>query len=171
MQYPAQLESARAQQLAAEAQHALAESSYLRQLYSRMLAPGIDFRHLVMFRIAQSSGIGFLFVPLSVLTYQTIPRRLQGDATALFTMSRNVFGSVGVSLSTAAVATRTQVHMAYLSAHLSRANPNFQAALSQIKTAIQTLSTVAGDATQAAKYPRRRTRNSAKPATCRHCPK
>ena len=119
-------------------------------LYSRMLAPGIDFRHLVMFRIAQSSGIGFLFVPLSVLTYQTIPRRLQGDATALFTMSRNVFGSVGVSLSTAAVATRTQVHMAYLSAHLSRANPNVQTTLSQIKTAIQTLSTVAGDATQAA---------------------
>jgi DHA2 family multidrug resistance protein len=118
-------------------------------LYSRTIAPDIDFRHLVTLRIAQSLGIGFLFVPLSVLAYQTIPRRLQGDATALFTMFRNVFGSIGISLSTAAITTRTQAHMAYLSEHLSPANPNFQNTLSQIKMAIQNLGTPAGDATQA----------------------
>ena len=119
-------------------------------LYSRSIAPDIDFRHLVTLRIAQSLGIGFLFVPLSVLAYQTIPRRLQGDATALFTMFRNVFGSIGISLSTAAITTRTQAHMVYLSEHLSPANPNLQNTLSQIKMAIQTLGTAAGGATQAA---------------------
>jgi DHA2 family multidrug resistance protein len=119
-------------------------------LYSRIIAPDIDFRHLVMLRIAQTLGIGFLFVPLSVLAYQTIPQRLQGDATALFTMFRNVAGSIGISLSTAAITTRTQAHMAYLSEHLSQANPNFQNTLAQVKAAIQTLGTAAGDATQAA---------------------
>jgi len=119
-------------------------------LYSRALAPNIDFPHLVMMRVAQTVGIGFLFVPTSVLAYQTVPRRLQGDATALFTMFRNVFGSIGISLSTAAIYSRTQVHMAYLSSHLSQANPNFRHALSQITTAIKGLGTATGDATRTA---------------------
>src|SRR5580698_10421359 len=73
----------------------------LALLYSRNIAPDIDFYHLMMLRVAQAAGIGFLFVPTSVLTYYTIPERLQGDATALFTMFRNVAGSVGISVSTA----------------------------------------------------------------------
>jgi DHA2 family multidrug resistance protein len=119
-------------------------------LYSRTLAPDIDFTHLMMFRIAQAAGIGFMFVPLSVLAYQTVPQRLQGDATALFTMFRNVFGSVGISLSTAAITSRTQVHMAHLSSHLTEANPSFRNTLSQVTSAIQHLGTAAGDASQAA---------------------
>jgi len=119
-------------------------------LYSRILAPDIDFRHLVMMRVAQTVGIGFLFVPISILAYQTVPRRLQGDAAALFTMFRNVFGSIGISLSTAAITSRTQVHMAYLSSHLGQANPNFRHTLSHIATAIKGLGTATGDATRTA---------------------
>jgi DHA2 family multidrug resistance protein len=101
-------------------------------------------------RVSQALGIGFLFVPASVLAYQTVPQRLRGDATALFTMFRNVAGSIGISLSTAAVTARTQVHMAYLSGHLSQANPNFRHVLSQAATAIKGLGTAAGGATHAA---------------------
>jgi DHA2 family multidrug resistance protein len=119
-------------------------------LYSRHIAPDIDFRHLMIIRMTQSLGIGFLFVPTSVLTYQTIPQRLQGDATALFTMFRNVAGSIGISLSTAAVTSRTQVHMAYLSGHLSQSSGAFQDTLAQFTTAIQNLGTVAGSATKSA---------------------
>jgi DHA2 family multidrug resistance protein len=119
-------------------------------LYSRSLAPDIDFYHLMMLRIAQAAGIGFLFVPTSVLTYYTIPARLQGDATALFTMFRNVAGSVGISLSTAAITARTQIHTAYLSENLSQADPTFRETLAHVSTAIKNLGSVAGDATQAA---------------------
>jgi DHA2 family multidrug resistance protein len=119
-------------------------------LYSRTITPDIDFTHLVLIRGAQSLGIGFLFVPASVLAYQTVPQRLQGDAAALFTMFRNVAGSVGISLSTAAVQQRTQVHMAYLSEHLSQADPFFRLNLTQLAGAIRNAGTVAGDATQAA---------------------
>jgi DHA2 family multidrug resistance protein len=122
----------------------------LALLYSRNIAPDIDFKHLVMIRIAQSLGIGFLFVPISVLAYQTVSQRLQGDATALFTMFRNVAGSIGISLSTAAVTTRTQVHMAYLSQHQSQASATFRATVDQVTAAIRNLGTVAGSATQAA---------------------
>ncbi len=119
-------------------------------LYSRHIPPDVSFGHLVLVRATQSLGIGFLFVPTSVLAYLTTPKPLQGDATALFTMFRNVAGSIGISVSTAEVQSRTQVHMAYLSAHLSQANPTVRSALSHLSTTIQNLGTVAGSASQAA---------------------
>jgi DHA2 family multidrug resistance protein len=119
-------------------------------LYSRRIAPDIDFSHLVILRAAQAFPLAFLFVPASVLAYQTVPQQMQGDATALFTMFRNVAGSIGISLSTAIIATRTQAHMAYLSGHLSQSNSTFHNALSQLTTAVRSLGISAGDATQAA---------------------
>ena len=119
-------------------------------LFSRTIPPDLSFARLVLVRATQSLGIGFLFVPASVLAYLTVPQRLQGDATALFTMFRNVAGSVGISISTAMIQSRTQVHMAYLSANLSSASPQLRRTLSQVAATIQGLGTAAGDATQAA---------------------
>jgi MFS transporter, DHA2 family, multidrug resistance protein len=119
-------------------------------LYSRNIAPDVDFFHLVLMRAAQAAPLAFLFVPASVLAYQTVPQQLQGDAAALFTMFRNVAGSVGISVSTAIITSRTQVHMAYLSTHLSQSNTNFSNTLSQLTSAIRNLGTAAGDATQVA---------------------
>ena len=119
-------------------------------LYSRGVAPDIDFRHLMWMRMAQSLGIGCLFVPLSVLTYQTVPKRLHADATALYTMFRNVAGSIGISISTAAITSLTQVHMAYLSYGMTPANPNFQRAVTQTAHAIQGLGSGAAAASQSA---------------------
>jgi DHA2 family multidrug resistance protein len=87
-----------------------------------------------------------------VLAYQTIPQRMQGDATALFTMFRNVAGSIGISLSTAWITTRTQVHMAYLSSQLADSNPPVRSLLNQLASAIKNLGTVAGNTTQAATH-------------------
>jgi DHA2 family multidrug resistance protein len=119
-------------------------------LYSRNIAADIDFPHLVWLRAAQAAPLAFLFVPASVLAYQTVPQRLQGDAAALFTMFRNVAGSVGISLSTALITSRTQTHMAYLSTHLTRSDSTFRNSLSQLTHTIQGLGTATGNATQAA---------------------
>jgi DHA2 family multidrug resistance protein len=119
-------------------------------LYSRNIAPNVDFFHLVLIRGAQAAPLALLFVPASVLAYQTIPQKMQGDAAALFTMFRNVAGSIGISVSTAMITSRTQVHMAYLSAHLSRSDANFNNMLSQLTSAIRNFSNTAGDAAQAA---------------------
>jgi MFS transporter, DHA2 family, multidrug resistance protein len=119
-------------------------------LYSRTVTPDIDFGHLMFMRITQSLGIGFLFVPLSILAYGTLPRALQQDATALFTMFRNVLGSVGISVCTAMITSRTQAHMAYLGYHSSQANPNFRNTLTQLTRAIQGLGATAAVAAQRA---------------------
>jgi DHA2 family multidrug resistance protein len=104
----------------------------------------------VWIRAFQAMPLAFLFVPASVLAYQTVPQRLQGDATALFTMFRNVAGSVGISVSTALITSRTQTHMSYLSAHLSQSDSIFRNTLSQLTHAIQNLGTTTGNATQTA---------------------
>jgi DHA2 family multidrug resistance protein len=65
-------------------------------------------------------------------------------------MFRNVAGSVGISVSTAIITSRTQVHMAYLSTHLSRSDANFNNMLAQLTSAIRNFSTAAGDAAQVA---------------------
>jgi MFS transporter, DHA2 family, multidrug resistance protein len=84
-------------------------------VFSSGLAPNIDFHTLVLMRSCQSGALAFLFVPISTLTYLTLPRNLRGDGAALFAMFRNVFGSIGVSLSTALVEQRSQVQQSYLS--------------------------------------------------------
>jgi DHA2 family multidrug resistance protein len=119
-------------------------------LYSRNIVPDIDFTHLVLIRAAQAAPLALLFVPASVLAYQTVSQKMQGDAAALFTMFRNVAGSVGISVSTAIITSRTQVHMAYLSTHLSRSDANFNNMLAQLTSAIRNFSTAAGDAAQVA---------------------
>ncbi|MDF7761281.1 DHA2 family efflux MFS transporter permease subunit [Kosakonia cowanii] len=113
--------------------------------WTRSLAPDVDFETLVLFRSAQSIGLGFLFVPLTTIAFITIPRQLNADAAALFTMFRNVAGSIGISLSTAAITERSQAHMSHLSEHTSPFNEPFQLALRSMAEAVRNFTSLAGD--------------------------
>lgn len=83
--------------------------------YSSKLALDIDFTTLVYMRSAQTAGLAFLFVPISTMAYSTLPKRLNADATSLFVMLRNVFGSIGISISSAFIQRMTQERQSYLS--------------------------------------------------------
>jgi DHA2 family multidrug resistance protein len=91
----------------------------LSLVYSAGLAPNIDFFTLTMMRAAQTAGLAFLFVPISTISFATLPKEKNGDGAALSTMFRNIAGSIGISLATAMVTTRTQVRMAHLVTHLT----------------------------------------------------
>ncbi|MEM5438625.1 DHA2 family efflux MFS transporter permease subunit [Paraburkholderia diazotrophica] len=108
-------------------------------IYSHTLTPDIDYFTLVKMRSSQSLAIGFLFVPITTLAYLTVPQRLNDDASALFTMFRNVAGSIGISLSTAMIRERVQARMAHLSVHMSPLSQNFNDALQQNAHAITAL--------------------------------
>lgn len=88
-------------------------------LYSSHLAQNIDFQTLVGMRLFQTSALAFLFVPISSVAYMTLPRERNGDGVALFSMFRNVFGSVGIALSTASVTESAQAHQNFLSQYAS----------------------------------------------------
>ncbi|MEX3821642.1 MFS transporter, partial [Paraburkholderia sp. BR14262] len=100
-------------------------------IYARTLTPDIDYLTLVKLRSAQSLAIGFLFVPVTTLAYLTVPKELNNDASALFTMFRNVAGSIGISVSTALIRERSQAWMAHLSAHMSPFSQNYQDTLAR----------------------------------------
>jgi len=118
--------------------------------YSSGLTPNIDFGTLVKMRIAQTLGLGFLFVPISTIAYQTLSPRLNADATALFTMFRNVAGSVGISVATALVTTQTQVRMAYLSPNLTSLSEPYRQTLAAITQTLRLVGTPALQAAQGA---------------------
>jgi len=119
-------------------------------IYSGSLTPNVDFATLVMYRSAQSLGLGFLFVPLTTIAFVTIPQRLNADAAALFTMFRNVAGSIGISLSTAGVTERTQAHSAHMVHNMTPLNERFNQAVSHSAAAIRDYAHIVGDPMQIA---------------------
>jgi DHA2 family multidrug resistance protein len=118
-------------------------------LFSGMLAPNIDFKTLVLMRVAQTAGLAFLFVPISTVTFSTLPRELNADATALFSMVRNVFGSIGISLASAMIIERTQIHQSYLAQWATPFHQPFNALIAAYERTLMAMgmaATVAHDA-------------------------
>jgi MFS transporter, DHA2 family, multidrug resistance protein len=108
-------------------------------MFSSTITPNIDFRTLVLMRTAQTAGLAFLFVPISTVAYLTLPRNLRGDGAALFSMFRNVFGSIGISLATAQVTQRSQVHQTYLSQWASPFHQPFQALIASYEHTLRSM--------------------------------
>lgn len=107
--------------------------------YSSRLTPNIDFQTLVVMRTLQTAALGFLFVPISTVAYLTLPEKYRSDGSALFSMFRNVFGSVGISLSTAAVTERTQSDQAHLSGFMTPLHQGYSALIQESEHTLRSL--------------------------------
>ncbi|MCP5130719.1 MAG: DHA2 family efflux MFS transporter permease subunit [Pseudomonadales bacterium] len=73
---------------------------------------------LVYTGFVQGLGLGLLFVPVSILAYATLQPRLRGEATALFSLSRNLGSSVGVSIVMAALTRNIWINQQELGARM-----------------------------------------------------
>jgi DHA2 family multidrug resistance protein len=71
----------------------------------------------------QGAGLGFLFVPLTVVTFSTLPAERRGDGTGLYNLSRNIGSSVGISVVSALLAENIQVNHANLVEYINPFNP------------------------------------------------
>jgi DHA2 family multidrug resistance protein len=105
-------------------------------IYSHRLVPNLDFWTLAKMRAFQTAGLGFMFVPISTIAFATLPRSANADASALYTMSRNYFGSLSISAATALVQDRTQVHQAYLTDNTSQLDTGFTYTMKQVEQAL-----------------------------------
>jgi DHA2 family multidrug resistance protein len=105
----------------------------LALIYSMNLVPQLDFWHLVWFRAAQTGALALLFVPISTIAYATVPPELNGDAAALFSMSRNVFGGIGISVSTALVTEHLQIRQGHLVDNLGPGSQPYNVLLQQVQ--------------------------------------
>ncbi|APH55025.1 Multidrug resistance protein B [Granulibacter bethesdensis] len=122
----------------------------LALVYSHHITPDIDFRTLMMMRAAQTVGLAFLFVPISTVTYITLPKEQNADGAALFTMFRNLAGSIGISAATALVTERSQVRMAHLQPHMTPLEQPYVDYLQHVQQGLVNLGTNAGEAMQQA---------------------
>ena len=81
--------------------------------------------------------MGFLFIPLTTLTFATIRKEVMGNATAIFNLLRNLGGSFGVAFVTTILSRREQFHQFHLSVHLTPFDIPFQIASQQTTQILQ----------------------------------
>jgi DHA2 family multidrug resistance protein len=70
----------------------------------------------------QGLGIGFTFVPLSTATFATLAPRLRHQGTPIFSLLRNIGGSVGISIVQALLTEGSATAHAQLAATVARGN-------------------------------------------------
>ena len=67
----------------------------------------------------QGAGLGLIFVPLTTVTNDPIPRERMGNATSIFNLMRNIGASMGISAVETLQFRRMQGHIHYLGQHVS----------------------------------------------------
>jgi DHA2 family multidrug resistance protein len=90
--------------------------------------PQMDNWLIISSGVIQGLGMGMVFVPLSTVAFATLDVRFRTDATALFSLVRNLGSSIGVSVVTVLLVRNTQVNHTELSAFINPFNPNLWAA-------------------------------------------
>jgi DHA2 family multidrug resistance protein len=70
-------------------------------------------------QIVQGAAMSLLFVPLTTVTMDRIPREKMGNATSLFNLMRNIGGSIGIAVTGTMVGRNQQKVTATLGAHIS----------------------------------------------------
>ena len=85
----------------------------------------ISFTAAVWLRIAQVIGLGFLFVPITLVAYIGISPEKNNAVAGIINFMRNMGSSVGTSLVTTLIARRSQFHQARLVQNIRVDNPNF----------------------------------------------
>lgn len=72
--------------------------------------------------LLQGFAVGMMFLPLSLITFATLPVELRTDGTAIFHLLRNIGSSIGISLAVTYLVRSTQHNRAELVEHASPFN-------------------------------------------------
>jgi DHA2 family multidrug resistance protein len=83
----------------------------------------------------QGAGLGLIFVPLTTVTNDPIPKERMGNATSVFNLMRNVGASIGISTVETLQFRRMQTHINILGRHVNAANPRTQQTLAGLQQA------------------------------------
>jgi DHA2 family multidrug resistance protein len=86
----------------------------------------ISFRSAAWLRVAQSFGLGFLFVPINLAAYIGVAPEKGNSVSGLVNFMRNIGSSVGTSMVTTLLARRAQFHQSVLAYHATNYDPPFR---------------------------------------------
>lgn len=79
-------------------------------------------------------GVPTAFVPITALSFQTLPASKNADAAALHALFKNIVTAIATSASATFIARVSQIHQNYLVGNLSPHNPVFQYKLAALKS-------------------------------------
>src|SRR6266851_1527358 len=116
----------------------------------KMLAAGLLLTAAAMFRVSffsldvgfwdfawplvlQGVGLGLIFVPLTTVSNDQIPRERMGNATSIFNLMRNIGASVGISSVQTLQFRNMQVHINNLGEHVNAASLQTQQTLAGLQ--------------------------------------
>ncbi|MFZ0470247.1 MAG: DHA2 family efflux MFS transporter permease subunit [Thiogranum sp.] len=88
----------------------------------------VDAWSIVRTGVTQGLGLGFIFVPLSTITFATLRPQWRNEGTAMFSLMRNIGSSIGISVMVTLLARNTQANHALLSDQLTPFNSALPAA-------------------------------------------
>jgi DHA2 family multidrug resistance protein len=85
----------------------------------------LSFSAASRLRVIQVVGLGFLFVPINLVSYIGMPPEKSNSVAGLVNFMRNIGSSIGTSMVTTLIARREQSHQLYMAAHTTLGKPPF----------------------------------------------
>jgi MFS transporter, DHA2 family, multidrug resistance protein len=89
----------------------------------------MDSATVVWSGLWQGLGTGFVYVPLTAAAFATLTPALRNEGTAIFSLTRNVGSSIGISVVNTLLTRNTQIMHATLGEHVTRYSPMLRAQL------------------------------------------
>jgi MFS transporter, DHA2 family, multidrug resistance protein len=110
----------------------------------------ISFRAASLLRVVQVFGLGFLFVPITLVAYVGMPVEKSNSVSGLINFMRNIGSSIGTSMVTTLIARRAQFHQVFLVAHVTPGQPTLTQAVQALAARLATAGLDASLATRQA---------------------
>lgn len=99
------------------------------------VTPQSDYGMFVTMRVFQVIGLPFLFIPISTLAFKDVPKDRNNKASALFALSRNLGGSIGIAIVSSFVSRHEQIRQHQLARHLIPGDSVYEGALAHYRDA------------------------------------
>lgn len=91
-----------------------------------LVTPQTDYTTFAIARCFQTAGLPFLLIPATALAFSGISNEKSSNASAIISLVRNLGGSIGISFMTSRLIHSQQIEQAYLTQHLTAADPGYQ---------------------------------------------
>jgi MFS transporter, DHA2 family, multidrug resistance protein len=88
--------------------------------------PDVSQATIIGVTMVQGFGLGFLFVPLSAATLSTLPLSERAEGAGLFSLSRNIGSSIGISVVNSLLVQNTQANHAAIAPYVNSVNRAFE---------------------------------------------
>ena len=89
-------------------------------------SPEMDWWPIVTAGLVQGAGLGFVFVPLSTIAFSTLPQALRTEGSGVFSLLRNIGGSIGISVVESLLDRNVQINHSTLAQNVGPYNQALQ---------------------------------------------